>query len=68
MMDTRWRATDQFGASELFTQSFANNLPLGPSDPHWSQILNFLDRIYGYDNFTSYQSLIHDQRLPDTLQ
>jgi hypothetical protein len=68
MMDTRWRSLDQFGDSELFNQAFANNLPLGPQDPRWSEMIHFLNRIYDYDNFTHYQSLVHQQRLPTTLQ
>ena len=44
------------------------SLPLGSHDPQWNNLLSFLDRIYGYDNLRQYQQLIHQSRLPTTLQ
>jgi hypothetical protein len=68
LMDTRWRLTDTHGQSELFTKAFQRSLPLGSHDPQWNHLLSFLDRIYGYDNLSQYQELIHQSRLPTTLQ
>ena len=67
-MDTRWRLTDTHGQSELFAKAFQHSLPLSSDDPQWNSLLNFLDHIYGYDNLRQYQQLIHQSRLPTTLQ
>ncbi len=68
MMDQRWRPLNNHGQSELFSLSFQRGLPLQTQDAHWSQMIHFLDRIYDYNNFTEYQQLIHQDRLPKTLQ
>lgn len=68
MMDNRWRALDDQGQSELFSKAFERGMPLTVDDSGWADLMKFLDRIYGYDNFAGYQQLIHQEWLPKVLQ
>lgn len=68
LMDTRWKISDDQMTSELFGHAFGADFPLSAHDQGWDGLMNFLHRIYNYDNLQSYTDLLDKPWLSQTLQ